>query len=139
MSLPAFCPSCGGEGARVFSQVSFEIMPTVRELPKVIEPYKQKGRAKFKDTPGGGKQYLLGNGNYRPALTHTAYCPQEKRRRNVAIVAKLGNRIRLNCTCGWQWMYEPTTAEEPLMKGFDRSLLPGETAGSHYNQAEGVR
>lgn len=78
-------------------------------------------KSEFKKRDGGGKAALVHEtGNYRPAVTHNTYCPNEKRWRNVAILANAGNgRKWLNCeVCGWQWIYREETAPNPLVPGY---------------------
>lgn len=109
-----------------------EKLPSVFHARGVVVPEPEppskvsRNRPKYVKRMGEGIAYKNEYGNYRPALTHTARCPQEKRRRNVAVLGELPYGLRLNCeACGYQWIHQEKTAGDPLIRGYDSTLSPG--------------
>ena len=128
------CPRCDGQADRVFSLTSF---------PKVHRPYDKqvddtlpaKDRQKVIDRAGGGRAGVVSStGGYRPMTTHNTVCPNEKKWRNVAVLAELPYGKRLNCeACSYLWVYQAATTDIPLNDWVDSSLSPGTTV--HMNPA----
>ena len=121
-TTPLACGTCGATAEKLPSLFHARGV----EVPEGIPPVKVPHRPKYVSRMGEGVAYKNEYGNYRPALTHTARCPQEKRRRNVAVLGELPYGLRLNCeACGYQWIHQEKTASDPLIKGYDATLALG--------------
>lgn len=139
-SAPLTCKECGEAGEKVPSLFTARGV----EVPEAYVPPKpKKGKAKYIKRMGGGVAYQNEYGNYRPALSHIAKCPQCARDRNVAILGEFPYGKRLNCeACGYQWIHQEATASDPLREGYDSRLSPGHkhsyhvTPGDQYQHPE---
>lgn len=139
-SAPLICNECGEPAERlpsVFNVRGVNVPDVRRDATPVRE------RPRYVERAGGGRAYRTEYGGYRPALTHTATCPAEKRRRNVAVLAVVHLGKRLNCeACGYQWLHRESDAPDPLIEGYDSTLAPGKkfsgfvSNGDQYQTAE---
>lgn len=124
---PFACPECGELARRAWdTPFAVQVQPDAYVDPNPYNPYAKRSDPAFIDRAGGGKAAKTADHGYRPALTHTARCPECARRRNVAIVNQLPWGPRLMCeACGYTWIHDEATASDPLRKGFDAALRPG--------------
>lgn len=133
---PLVCAECGAAARVIPSAFTAVIAPVTYAEPPQKLP---KRRPQYISRAGGGVAAKTENNTYRPALTHTATCPNEKRRRNVAVLGDLPYGKRLNCeACGYQWIHQENTAADPLLPGVDVALKPGKPiiTGNKYTQPD---
>ena len=122
------CPQCEADSSREFAITSF---------PKVHRPFDKqvdghlppRERQQVIDRAGGGKAGVVKDtGGYRPLITHNTVCPNEKRWRNVAVLADLPWGQRLNCeACGYVWVYQAGSTDLPLNDWVESSYRPSTT------------
>lgn len=126
------CP-CGAYTHRVMAWNGAMVVDETPAYDDDLEPlsFKKRDRKEFLERAGSGKAALnKDTGGYRPACTHNTKCPKGHWA-NVAITADLPYGKRLNCDrCGYVWIYQASTAADPLLEGYNPAFTPAQRYGT---------